>query len=247
MRCQNVGCVGMTAKIEGFIDRLQRTTSLEGIQSLVTDIRDEFDVDHVVYTVVGTTGEDFGALTYDPEWVDHYVSEKLFRTDPVVQEALKRFHPLDWTTLDWSGKSQKELLGEAVGRRIGPNGLSVPIRGTRGKFAMFSVTSGSEPGQWARFREENMKELLLASHYIHHQAIEVLQGTEEAHGQELSPREKDVLRLLAIGKSRSQASEALQISEHTFRVYVDSARHKLGALNTVHAVSIALTGGHITL
>lgn len=237
----------MTAIIEDFIDRLQTTTSLEGIQDLVTALRDSFGVGHVIYHVVGDTGEDFGALTYDPEWVDHYVDEKRFRIDPVVQESLKRFHPLDWAGLDWSGKHTKELWLDAKDSGIGPQGLTVPIRGTRGKFALFSVTTDETDAKWATFKNENTKSLLLASHYIHHRALEVLQGNETVVGQDLSPRERDVLRLLALGKSRAQASEFLQISEHTFRVYVDTARNKLGALNTVHAVSLALTTGQVTL
>ena len=37
------------------------------------------------------------------------------------------------------------------------------------------------------------------------------------------------------------------ISEHTLRVYIESARHKLGAINTIHAVARALTLGLIIL
>jgi DNA-binding CsgD family transcriptional regulator len=39
----------------------------------------------------------------------------------------------------------------------------------------------------------------------------------------------------------------LQISEYTLRVYVEGARHKLGALNTTHAVARALTKGLIVV
>lgn len=234
-------------QFEELIERLQSTTTLEDIQCAVADIRDHFDANHVVYHVVGHTGEDFGALTYDPAWVDYYVSEERFRVDPVVQDSLKRFHPVDWTSLDWSGKPQRQLMAEAREAGLGTQGLTVPIRGTQGKFALFSVTSNAAPDQWRSYKEEHMRELLLMSHYIHHRSIEVLVGNEGYGGQELSPREQDVLRLLALGRSRAQASETLKISEHTFRVYVDTARHKLGAMNTVHAVSIALTGGHIYL
>ena len=234
-------------QFEDLIDRVQATTSLEEIQDLVVDIRDRFEVEHVVYHVVGNTGEDFGALTYDAAWVDDYIKERRFGYDPVVQESLRRFHPIDWQTLDWSGKRQKRLMSDAIDNGIGEQGLSVPIRGTRGKFALFSVTSTANDEKWEKFKQANIREILLASHYIHHRAIEVLQGNEGYGGQELSPREQDVLRMLALGQSRAQAADALKISEHTFRVYVDTARHKLGAQNTVHAVSLALTQGHVIL
>ena len=40
-------------------------------------------------------------------------------------------------------------------------------------------------------------------------------------------------------------ADALQISENTLRAYIDSARHKLGALNVTHAVALALARGII--
>ncbi|MGM0585019.1 MAG: response regulator transcription factor, partial [Pseudomonadota bacterium] len=61
----------------------------------------------------------------------------------------------------------------------------------------------------------------------------------------LSPRERDALSLMASGRSRAQIANRLSISESTLRVYLDSARHKLGGLNAFHAVAIAVKTGSI--
>ena len=63
----------------------------------------------------------------------------------------------------------------------------------------------------------------------------------------LSPREIDAMTLLAMGYSRAQVAETLSISEHTLRVYIESARFKLGALNTTHAVARAMSRGLIVV
>jgi DNA-binding CsgD family transcriptional regulator len=42
-------------------------------------------------------------------------------------------------------------------------------------------------------------------------------------------------------------AESLSISEHTLRVYIESARFKLGALNTTHAVARAMSRGLIVV
>jgi len=55
------------------------------------------------------------------------------------------------------------------------------------------------------------------------------------------------MTLLAVGYSRAQVAETLSISEHTLRVYVESARFKLGAMNTTHAVARALSRGLIVV
>ena len=53
--------------------------------------------------------------------------------------------------------------------------------------------------------------------------------------------------MIATGRSRGQVAESLKISEHTLRVYLDTARTKLRALNTIHAVALAYKGGVITV
>ena len=50
-----------------------------------------------------------------------------------------------------------------------------------------------------------------------------------------------------MGYGRGQVAEMLSISEHTLRAYIESARFKLGALNTTHAVARALTEGLIVV
>jgi len=50
-----------------------------------------------------------------------------------------------------------------------------------------------------------------------------------------------------MGYGRGQVAEMLQISEHTLRAYIESARFKLGALNTTHAVARAISEGLIVV
>lgn len=67
------------------------------------------------------------------------------------------------------------------------------------------------------------------------------------HGKALSPREVDAVTLLAIGYNRAQVAQTLTISEHTVQVYVESARFKLGAMNSTHAVARAISRGLIVV
>jgi DNA-binding NarL/FixJ family response regulator len=56
----------------------------------------------------------------------------------------------------------------------------------------------------------------------------------------LTPRQKDVLELLARGLPNRQVARLLGISEWTVREHSHEARLSLGARNTAHAVAIAL-------
>lgn len=235
----------MTSRLESVIEGMKSTHSRESLQALIEDVRRVYGVDHVVYHAVNLGGSPYAALTYDNEWVDHYHENNLARVDPVVQTAWRRFHPLDWKRLDWSAPAARELFRDAKDHGVGNQGYSLPIRGPDGQFALFTINQTASDGQWETFVGESARDLLLISHYFHQKVLEVEKVTEKTPGRDLSPRERDALHLLAVGLGRGQVADRLKISEHTLRVYIDSARFKLGALNTTHAVAVALTTGII--
>ncbi len=235
----------MTAKLETFIEGLKSTHTRDDLQKLIEHVRSVYDVNHVVYHAVNLAGSPYAALTYAHEWVDHYQDNGLARIDPVVQTAWRRFHPMDWKRLDWSPPAARSLFRDAVDHGVGNQGYSLPIRGPDGQFALFTVNQNSSDATWEKFTSEVSRDLLLISHYFHQKVLEVENVQEKAPGRDLSPRERDALHLLALGLGRGQIADRLQISEHTLRVYVDSARFKLGALNTTHAVALALSAGVI--
>jgi DNA-binding CsgD family transcriptional regulator len=63
----------------------------------------------------------------------------------------------------------------------------------------------------------------------------------------LSPRERDVLGLLASGATSEDAATALGLSRETVRTHVRNAIGRLGAHTRTHAVALALDSGQITL
>lgn len=68
-------------------------------------------------------------------------------------------------------------------------------------------------------------------------------ATSDEDGGSLSPRQLDVLRLVALGASASQIAADLSISEATVRTHVKNVLERLGANNRAHAVAIAMTSG----
>ncbi len=233
----------MTGRLDTFIEAIEGINSLDALQSEIIGLRSIFDVEHVTYHAVSGTGQQYASTTYSDAWSEQYFGEDYARIDPVVQGCFRRFHPVDWQRLDWSGKPARDFMGEARAAGVGNQGFSVPIRGPSGQFALFTVSDTRTDSKWDAFTEEHTRDLILTAHFLNQKALEIERGSDEAQLQNLSPREIDVCTLLAMGYSRAQAAEALSISEHTLRVYVESARFKLGASNTLHAISKALTMG----
>lgn len=240
-----MGLLGTAIRLDGLIERLESAESLSDLQGAIEDLRDRLGVNNIVYHWVNANGEQYGCGTYDIEWVNRYVEKGYLRIDPVVIGCYQRFHPVDWKRLDWSGRAARAFIQDAIAHGVGNQGYSIPIRGPNGQFAMFSLNHSCDDDAWQGFTERNRRDLILLAHFFNQKALEFEPGRRPEAAQPLSPREIEAMTLLAVGYSRAQAAETLSISEHTLRVYVESARHKLGALNTTHAVARALSRGVI--
>ncbi|MGC3939175.1 helix-turn-helix transcriptional regulator [Roseobacter sp. EG26] len=233
--------------VEEVLAALEQADTLEAIQEAILKLREYFRIDNMVYHWVDSAGEQYGYGTYPLEWAAHYQEQNYIRIDPVIAGCYKRFHPVDWKRLDWSGKAVKAFQAEAIEYGIGNQGYSIPIRGPNGQFALFTVNHTCDDTEWEEFTETNRRELILIAHYFNQKALEFEPNRAPEQSQPLSPREIDAMTLLAIGYSRAQVADTLSISEHTLRVYIESARFKLGASNTTHAVARALSRGLIVV
>src|SRR5580704_2258330 len=70
---------------------------------------------------------------------------------------------------------------------------------------------------------------------------------EHAMGDTLTPREADVLRLIAGGNANKEIASQLGLTEETVKSHVKNILPKLGANDRTHAVTIALKRGIIDL
>ena len=237
----------VTTRLESILVDLETAGALEGIQSASERLRDLLEINHIVYHWVDSAGDQYGCGTYTDEWRARYLEQQYLRVDPVVLGCYQRFHPVDWKRLDWSSKAARAFLAEAIEYGVGNQGFSVPIRGPNGQFALFTANHTCDDETWQVFCEEHRRDMILVAHYFNEKALQLEPNRAPPSNQALSPREVDAMTLLAIGYSRAQVADTLSISEHTLRVYIESARFKLGALNTTHAVARALQQGLIVV
>lgn len=239
--------MGKNHQLDAILESLAQANTLEGLQRATETLRDVLKVDHIAYHWVDSAGDQYGCGTYSIDWQQRYIAQNYQRIDPVVIGCFQRFHPVDWKQLDWSSKAARAFQSEAFDYGIGNQGFSIPVRGPNGQFALFTVNHSCEDDVWAAFSERYRHELVLIAHYLNEKALEFEPDRTPDIAQSLSPREVDAMTLLAIGYSRAQVADQLSISEHTVRVYIESARFKLGALNTTHAVARALSRGLIVV
>lgn len=234
-------------RLDNILEGLEEATDAEGLQSAIVALRDHFGVDHLVYHWVNAAGQQYGVGTYAPAWVARYLEQDYLRIDPVIVGCYQRFHPVDWKRLDWSSKAARAFQKEAMTYGVGHQGFSIPIRGPNGQFALFTVNHSCSDAEWDDFTEAHRRTMIVIAHAFNQKALEFEPDRNPEQSRALSPREVDAITLLAVGYSRAQVADALSISEHTLRVYIESARAKLGALNTTHAVARAMSRGLIVV
>jgi NarL family two-component system response regulator YdfI len=106
-----------------------------------------------------------------------------------------------------------------------------------------------EPRQLAAALEAVVRELVVLNSEVAsplHPAASRAAPADELT-EPLTPREKEVLRLLASGLGNKEIAAKLKISEHTAKFHVASILGKLGAASRAEAVSIGMRNGLILL
>lgn len=261
----------MTEKIERLLATFPGVGSIENLGDVIDAIRNIYDLDHVIYYAVslgrshmlasrsgaGLLSRQSGfwrreaaslaALTYPGEWVTRYQEAGYARIDPTIESAMQSFMPVDWHAIAWDTPKKRTFLREAIECGIGNQGYTIPIRGPDGQFAAFTLNKSCTDDTWARYIGEYARDFMLIAHFFHQRVLEIEKLFGMPSAPSLSTRERDVLALIAQGRSRGQIADDLSISENTLRVYLDSARHKLAALNIPHAVAIATSRGILNI
>lgn len=242
----------MSEDILQLIDKMSKIDRLEqGHQMLQKAILD-MGLSNVAYFAVNLPGRNAGSAlysaTYAPAWQKHYQQEGYVHIDPVVSAGLAGVLPIDWQEIDRSSKVVQRFFCKAQDFSIGSMGLSFPIRGRHHEFAMFSVTSDADANTWNKQKSHIIQKLMLLSYHFHDWTIRASGVYDDSNLLDsLTTREKDCLRWRALGKSDWDISKLLTISERTVKFHLENARAKLGAANTTHAVTKAVSLGLIVV
>lgn len=221
---------------------IQTANSEHGLERAFHDIRDTYGFRHLTFLLIRNpaTRNDTPAhcTTYPTEWTSRYVTNNYFAFDPVVQLYKTNVLPIDWSSIDRNSDEIKTLFREATAIGVGHHGLTVPVRGIAGERSIFSATSNRSVREWRRLKTSCKHDLMLLAYYTHERFIAV-SGGRISNYQRLSRREQQCLQLLSSGKVPKQIASNLQLSESAVRLYLSSARRKLGAATIYQAIARA--------
>lgn len=237
--------------ITDFIHQILSASSLEELYSVIHAIRSHYGYDfYALYAKVPRAGK--GLLTflfreYENDWTKHYESNQYMFCDPSIRLSAKSVCPFIWTSHLFDEitpvlkSNEFKISYDAYDFGL-KEVFNAPFRSANGSFGLIRFINNNKGQSTATTPNINIKNVpehyYLAS-YIYERLISLLSKNETSNL--LSNREKDVLTWTSQGKSPSNISDLLNISENTVRKHLSNIRFKMGVKNITHAVAKAIT------
>ncbi len=154
---------------------------------------------------------------------------------------------MDWSQIDRSDPLVRKFFGEAQELDVGSNGLSLPLRGRHGEFALFTVTWNGCRREWEIMKNDLLRDIMVLAWNYHAAALRSCGLSANDGAIRLPPREASCLRWKGLGKTDEDIARILGISSHTVRFHLESSRSRLNTANTMHTVAKAVSLGLINL
>lgn len=233
------------------LENLAKAERIEAASEIIRGFTNSWGLEHICYLALNMPtprgSRPLLAMTYCSEWQKHYAQSAYVDIDPVIRAGLGGILPIDWASIDRDDPIVRRFFGEAQELKVGAQGLSIPIRGRHGEFALFTVTSNTRAREWERMRRALTRELMVVAWNFHAAVLGVCGANDEGRRVHLPLREASCLRWKALGKTDDEIAQILAISPHTVRFHLESARARLGTTNTTHTVAKALATGLISM
>ncbi|HEV2271367.1 MAG TPA: LuxR family transcriptional regulator [Steroidobacteraceae bacterium] len=183
---------------------------------------------------------------YPRGWVRTYSEAKLYEIDPVLKRAESTPLSFFWDTAFHSApitKSQNILMADAAGYGI-THGYTMPLHlswlpGTvRASCTVIPDCGSIDP--------QNYVSVEVLARYLHFFATRAHAPWLAAAHVELTPRERQCLALVALGKSDWTIGRVLSLGESTVHYHIERVKRRLRVATRTQAVVQAVMSGQIS-
>lgn len=179
--------------------------------------------------------------TYSPAWQERYWSENYLVIDPTIRHGMTSMQPLIWSDVT---KDTPEFWEDARAHGLG-DGIAQSMWDRQGCCSMLSLSRDNLQFTHNELVDKMPKISWLAqlAHTTMSRLILPREIPETA--ADLSPREKEVLKLAAAGLTSQDIADRLTLQKRTADFHLENARGKLMAENRTDAVVRAIVLGLI--
>ena len=223
-----------------FIESLDRVTTVSAAMDAMEDAFGRFGFRTLIVTGLPNPDERFEQVVFakrwPAEWFKLYTANDYIRVDPVAKLCRRSYNPFEWSEAPFDPEREPRAA-EVMNRASDFNmarGFIIPIHGEGAHNACLSIG-----GTHLDLNRRSKPALhLMAMYGFEH--VRRLLAPSMLKRQPLTPREREVLAWAAQGKSAWDIGEILGITQRTAEEHLAKAAHKLGAVNRVRAVAIAI-------
>ena len=180
---------------------------------------------------------------YPTDWNREYEKNKLSTIDPVVAHCNQSMLPVLWTEELFTNTP---WLWDALEQQGLQHGWSQAIHDEEsGLCSMLSLArSHCAISAWELY--ENLGFSLFIGNHLHKLMVQAMpQAAKPPPMTQLTPREVDVLKLAADGKTAYESARILNLSARTVNFHVQESIRKLGVNNKISAVIAAVKAGYL--
>jgi LuxR family quorum sensing-dependent transcriptional regulator len=169
-------------------------------------------------------------------WYERYLAQNYIEVDPVFAHSRTTSRPFAWSEARYDRNSKAARMMDEAAEHGFAAGFCVPTLTLHGPV---NVTFGGSHSEMSR---EDRAMLHLAAVYAQIRATELLAEKidDVANVLSLSPREREVLKWCADGKTTREIADVLGISPHTIITHINGACRKLGVPTRTAAVAKAV-------
>jgi DNA-binding CsgD family transcriptional regulator len=239
-------------QISGFLSSIEQAGDVEALFAAVEKAAARLGFERFTYDL-GARGEGgrtlFFSTNYPSQWVERYIAEHYAADDVVLHRMAQTARPFSWrevVTNPRMTKAQRQVLDE--GREFGlVSGAAVFLSGPGPTWARFVVSTAVRSDEFEKMFARSRHLLNLMAIYTHERAIELIDKPGVEARIVLTPREIEVLKWTARGKTGWEIAQILSISEPTVKEHVRNVCRKFGVKTKIHAASLAIWNGYVTI
>ncbi|WP_338583195.1 autoinducer binding domain-containing protein [Pseudomonas sp. MAG733B] len=181
---------------------------------------------------------------YPKDWNAEYERKKLCAIDPVVAHCNQSMLPVLWSEELFSNTP---WLWDELEQQGLQHGWSQAVHDEEsGLCSILSLARTHCPvSAWELY--ENLGFSVFIGRHLHKLIAQTMpKAPEHPSTPHLTPREIDVLKLAADGKTAYESARILNLSARTINFHVQEAIRKLGVNNKISAVIAAVKAGYLT-
>lgn len=175
---------------------------------------------------------------YPPLWQKRYREAGFLAIDPTVAQGRRSRAPILWNDRLFADTPQLLEEAQGAGLKVGWAQSSLDSNGVIGMLTLARTSEPLRPSE-LQLQEPRMQWLV----QIAHQMIGSHYQLQNAKVPQLTPREIEILKWYADGKTASDIGDILNISIDTVKFHTKNCVMKLGAPNKTAAVVRAIMTG----